>query len=473
MVTILLIADQERLARLFSFAGESPQISFRLSHSLQQGLQEIAAAPPGFLFVQNHLSGLSGEIIARHLLAQSEGTLPTVVLFGEAAPAALPPDPIHCILDVTATDEALTAAIIEIIFRHVPTEVEHPTPATDAGALAPEAAVAEAPILVPSSPAEDSTAISAAALLQAAIPGGHDEASPALSALQDAPGTEPTTETTFDRQLQHMIDQTPSPVPLAEIEAIVPGPASSQEPFTHRSDAEQQRPAPVRLPMGIPWLALVVAVVVVVAATVFLSSRPSPKPVSTPPQTIKAQPPASPASSSSSTRATSAPTASSPATETPAPATTPVAPAPGKEPTQAAAPKHVSPPAAVPSPKPPSGRGLKDLPDFIPRTGSDKAYGTRHPGWELYRGARTEFKVYREHGTIMAIQAIDRSGVGIPEAFMKGALNQVAHTRDYRVAESASKGSFLVEKGTAADTRIVVYRTIPGKAVKAFVVYFQ
>jgi flagellar FliL protein len=58
------------------------------------------------------------------------------------------------------------------------------------------------------------------------------------------------------------------------------------------------------------------------------------------------------------------------------------------------------------------------LPDFIPRYGLDKNYGTANPGWDRYKGQVTEFKVFRENGAIKAIQIIDRGGQGVPESFM-------------------------------------------------------
>ncbi len=130
MVTILLIADQDRLEKLFDFVRDYPQIRFRVSRSLRQGSQDIVAEPPDILFVQNHLSGLSGEIIARHLIGQVEGMRPRVVLFGEAAKQMAGQDPLDVCLDIARTDEELTAAIIGII------------------SAAPSPAVAEEPPLV-------------------------------------------------------------------------------------------------------------------------------------------------------------------------------------------------------------------------------------------------------------------------------------------------------------------------------------
>ena len=140
VVTILLIADQDRLEKLFDFVRDSPQIRFRISRSLRQGTQDITDEAPDILFVQNHLSGLSGEIIARHLMGQVEGTRPRVVLFGETGQQPSAQGPLDACLDIARTDEELTAAIIGII-----TETPSPPPIDEA----PPVVQAEGPTPAP------------------------------------------------------------------------------------------------------------------------------------------------------------------------------------------------------------------------------------------------------------------------------------------------------------------------------------
>src|SRR5512134_232558 len=77
--TVLLIADQERLHRLFSTAHPAA-LDLRIASSLAEGLQQVAAAPPQFLFVQSRLSGLSGEILVRHLKLELGDRPATLVL---------------------------------------------------------------------------------------------------------------------------------------------------------------------------------------------------------------------------------------------------------------------------------------------------------------------------------------------------------------------------------------------------------
>jgi hypothetical protein len=110
------------------------------------------------------------------------------------------------------------------------------------------------------------------------------------------------------------------------------------------------------------------------------------------------------------------------------------------------------------------------LPDFIPRYGLDKNYGTANPGWERYKGQVTEFKVFRENGAIKAIQIIDRGGQGVPESFMKGVLRNLARNPDYSIKSAAKKDGYEIQRGQIADNiSAVYYRDADGGRLRAFV----
>ncbi|WP_298433681.1 hypothetical protein [Geobacter sp.] len=419
MVTILLIADQDRLERLFDFTGESARIGFRISRSLRQGILDIAEAPPAFLFIQNHLSGLSGEIIARHLVAEIAGRRPLVTLFGEGNGCVPVPGVVDACLDASRPDEELVAAIIGLISNNADSAVESPAPSE------------------PVTPADDAVAHP---------PADTDEAPYLPDSRPETPAAgepiPPKTEASpFDRTLQSALDETPAPVSLAELEdpaaSGLHGEGTARPPETANGALRRRVRARTRqLPLYLASAGILVAGVIL-----FVILMPAPKPALSP------------------------------------------KPAPAKQgPVVAAKPPAVAPPAdAVPGPPPPptpppaqAVRGLATLPGFIPREGLDKKYGASHPGWERYRGARTEFKIYREGTGIKAVQAIDRSGVGIPESFLRGALAQMTRTRDFAIGERETQGKFRVEKGTVASgTRLVIYRTAPKGSIRAFVVYFQ
>ena len=419
MVTILLIADQDRFERLFDFTAESPRIGFRISRSLRQGILDIAETPPAFLFIQNHLSGLSGEIIARHLVAEIAGRRPLVTLFGEGSGCVPVPGVVDACLDAARPDEELVAAIIGLISNHADSAGESPSPAE------------------PVTPADDAAAFP---------PAGTGEAPPLPDSRPEAPaaGEPPPSKaeaSPFDRTLQSALDETPAPVSLAELEgSATPGlqaEGAAKPPGTGNGALQSRGRARRRqLPLYLGSAGILAAGVIL-----FVVLLPAPKPALSPKS------------------------------------------APAKQGAGIAVkPPAVAPPAsAVPSPAPPpkpapaqAAKGLATLPGFIPREGLDKKYGASHSGWERYRGARTEFKIYRESTGIKAVQAIDRSGVGIPESFLRGALAQMTRTRDFTIGEREVQGKFRVEKGTiASGARLVIYRIGPKGSIRAFVVYFQ
>lgn len=85
MTDILLIADQQRLHSILASASGTAGIRLRIATGLNQGVEEIATAPPALLFVQSRLSGLSGEIIARHVKSELKDSPTPIILFADVA----------------------------------------------------------------------------------------------------------------------------------------------------------------------------------------------------------------------------------------------------------------------------------------------------------------------------------------------------------------------------------------------------
>ena len=457
VVTILLIADQDRLEKLFDFVSDSPQISFRVSRSLRQGSQDIAEEAPDILFVQNHLSGLSGEIISRHLMGQVEGTKPRVVLFGETGQQSPIPGALDACLDITSTDEELTAAIIGILSElPSPQDPVKIPPPLRSDEPAPAPSTVEQPLSPDTTPSTTEPPIPVTDTVEDFV------------SREASPGPPPP-KSPFDEKLTTVIRQSAEPVPLTELEDTVtlaapteyPEPPPAKRPRIGRKNTELRAP--------LIWIGLAALAAVSVGAIMLLTPEaPSPKrplkstaPTAAP-SSIKIPAPAPPPTAPPAATPASPPAATPPAvTATKVPAPQPQPPPP---------PQTTTPPQHAAA----TGKGLAKLPSFIPREGHDQDYGKSHPGWERYRGARTEFKVYHEGSVIRAVQAIDRSGVGIPESFLRGALNQMSNTREFTLDNTETQGKFRVEKGTVnAGARIVVYRTVPKGAIRAFVVHFN
>lgn len=124
----------------------------------------------------------------------------------------------------------------------------------------------------------------------------------------------------------------------------------------------------------------------------------------------------------------------------------------------------------VPSPAPPGTPGR--LPSFIPAAQLDPLYGDEHPGWERYLTPATEFKLFREHGILRAIQVIDRSGKGIGDPLFSRVLMEMAGSSRYVVESRQQQDEFLLERGRVLPrTPLVIYRKLSDRSVKAFVLH--
>jgi hypothetical protein len=131
-------------------------------------------------------------------------------------------------------------------------------------------------------------------------------------------------------------------------------------------------------------------------------------------------------------------------------------------------------PRETPATSPAPPRSLRTIPSFVPRQPPDPAYGKANPGWEQYRSAGADFRIYREKGLILAIQAIDRSGAGLNPGLLSSALTEISGSRNYLVESQERKGSYHIEKGRLKNgAAILIYRKEPERKVKAFVVDFR
>lgn len=116
MITILLITDQPRLQSIFASIGELPGVTLRMAGSLDHGAEEIAAAAPSFVFVQDRLSGLSGNIIARHIRSRLSPEETKVILLSEDDPdSSQIKEFVDRCLDLRETDQVLTSAVEDIL----------------------------------------------------------------------------------------------------------------------------------------------------------------------------------------------------------------------------------------------------------------------------------------------------------------------------------------------------------------------
>jgi hypothetical protein len=506
MTNLLLITDIPRLRKIFTrlfddadlhlHIASSPErrgedFHLRIASSLERGSEEIAADKPAMVFVQTHLSGLSADILVKHLKKQLGRKRTRFVLL--SPPEQISDEILNLYqghIDTSLDDYSLSNAIRETITGHgakgkpvsptpeapavspLPQQEEHaPEPVSlhnfaDAGDqqhTAPPAPPAPpAPLILPQ------------------LTGGN------ASSLEEqgvtyAPRSRVAVYSEFTSSFDTAVNSMQPAAPVGDTPATPPahewdyGQIETLEPEATRS----------KRTTFLLWFVPVLVVAVIV--TVLQHRKPRP---TTTVEVVPVKPAARPH----------------------APAATPQAPvaalqpqaAPSQAPAAAPAANVIQPAAAIPSApamqQPATGaaaqtsdravmaaiadnRGSKaapaltrltELPDFIPRAGLDKQYGAANPGWQRYKGHSTEFKVYREGSSIKAIQVIDRGSKGVPESFMKGVLKQVSKKPVFVLGASEKKDGYEIQRGQVADNlKVVYYRDERGGTIRAFVLTWQ
>lgn len=97
------------------------------------------------------------------------------------------------------------------------------------------------------------------------------------------------------------------------------------------------------------------------------------------------------------------------------------------------------------------------LPAFIPRSGHDKGYAAKHPGWESYTGRQFNFRVFKVGGKLKALQVIAGRGSVIPSSLVNTVLTELAGSSNYQVRSRENNSGFLVSKGIVADKADLIF----------------
>ena len=143
---------------------------------------------------------------------------------------------------------------------------------------------------------------------------------------------------------------------------------------------------------------------------------------------------------------------------------------PSPEPKQAPAALPVTVPVQkVVQPPVPHPVVTPQLPAFIPKDGHDSTYAVKNPGWERYTGKHAEFRLFSASGRMQAVQVLSLKDTSIPESLFKSVLKELAGNSEYRITSRDKKAGIRVERGKIQNkAEVVVYRK--NGAVKAFVV---
>lgn len=417
---IVAITDIPRMTAFFErMVLQYPDLI--VVNEIHRGIEELENRKPEVVLIQNHLSGLSADILHKHLksrLGQHKarfGLISASATLDVASSAQF-----ETILDPTLNDAQLEQALASILHRQPP-----PGP-QDSTTLNQPAAAPAVPAQEPELPLQQQLVPSGTAAPAAA----DDEppAAPLTYEMPRRPGLSIISD--FSKQLDTRSDAVKTePALFDEQEQELRVRDPHQEPHLI-TDFEEPQPWYRKT----PFILVSVTLVVVVCVSLF-QHRPN--------RTAALPPKAAPAA----------------------------------KPSPAATPPAVSAPAAQPQPDLKQGLSShgagrpRNLPSFIPREGRDPGYGKENPGWENYYGQTSEYRIFREKdGSIKAIQVIDRSGVGIQESFYTSILKELAGATTMRPTSSEIKEGYEIRRGDLAGLQLVQYRDAQGGRMRGFVI---
>jgi hypothetical protein len=121
----------------------------------------------------------------------------------------------------------------------------------------------------------------------------------------------------------------------------------------------------------------------------------------------------------------------------------------------------------------PASPAPAQLPQFIPQVAPDPGYPAGHPGWERYRADALEYLVYREKGSLRAIQVLGEARGAITEAYLKTCIRLSSGREDFAVQKTQEASGIRVSTGTLQNgAELVVYRAVADGGIRGFVLSF-
>ncbi|GFO58974.1 hypothetical protein GMST_12990 [Geomonas silvestris] len=532
MKQVLLISDTPRVQQVFESLEAQGILQLTTAVTLNQADLEIAAAPPQVAFVQGRISGLSRDIVVRHLKKVLPKDASIVLLAGtleEMEQAFQHQEPY---LDLALEDEALAVLARQVLEGSyqlqrpvAPSPPAAPEPLEAEPAVAgPAEAVpgpeAQLPETIQPPPeavqAEPETPRATAAEAQAAAEVPPAEQTPAtepepLLQTQFVPQFEPFTESqpvqlsgqsaeksaqlaSFAALMDEAQKGTGAPEGGLNIEErIVLGAHHKKAADAATAEAKHPRREPgtgeflagepladalrrakkKKRPLWIP-VALVLALICVPLFSYLAGKKVAPTESALAP--LSSDRPGKEKKKSVPAPAPAPKVAEAPAVKpepapAPAPKPQPAAPAPAVK--TPLAPELKPQPAAAP-PAAPAAAGQKALPTLLGQTKLDPEYAKSHPGWQRYQGTSAEYKVFKEGERYKALQVLTLHGETLPEQLLTRALREFGGTEKYRLGTAGAKGKYLVQQGDAGGgVAITVYRNKSDRSLKAFVIYYR
>lgn len=454
MNNLLLITDVARLRTIFGRLTDDDNFRLRIVNDLEKGGEEIAIEKPDVVFVQTHLSGLSADILLMHLKKQLGRKRARFVLLasaGQTNEAIL--KLYHGWLNTSDEDDQLLAQLEQLL----ETLLSKPKMGDDA--------------------LSDDFGDGTQRPVGSADPSNPD-ASMEEQGLTYSPRQRVQINSDFNSSFDSAVSSTPEPASLKQTT-----PSMDHDWSNDRDNTTADKPARSKKGMFLLWM--IPVIIIVVAITYFQQKSPS-KPVAADVKTapvsgekpsVAAVPSSNGAPAPAATKETTPSKESVPAKEAATKSTSPTAISELDRVTDKAMLDALAGKKDPPPPPPvviSIAPEITALPRFIPAYGHDKNYSVNHPGWDLYVGNVTEFKVLREAQKIKAIQVIDRGWRGLTDPFLKRAFGQLVKNPSFSVYTSERKEGYKIQRGRMADNvKVVYYREEKSGLLRAFALTWQ
>lgn len=475
MNNILLITDVARLGNIFGRLTDDSTVRLRIANNLEKGGEEIAIDKPDVVFVQTHLSGLSAEILIKHLKKQLGRKRSRFVLLaapGQVSDTILAPfqgwlntsleddrllDDLRFLLNTftskgkksadVVSQENIAVDVDKSASSQIPEEVATPVLAEPGEVILPE--------MIP-----------AATDLPVTVPATTDDNASDDQGISYPPRPRLTTVySEFNSSFDDAVNSAPEPESIGQAAPArdnnwLDGDLAPQEVATQRSK-------------GLTFLLWLAPVVLAVIVMTMLQHRESQKSPPTP--SVAAKPAVAPEKSPVTTLAN----LSSVVPQKPVlkPVSTNLK-APSKVAGDAVAQNNDKAVIVAITENRDAKKAVTShvvarptrVPDFIPRGGLDKSYSDTNPGWERYTSSEVEYRVYREKEQIKAIQVIALGGISISNVFLNSVYRQLGKNALFTLDSSESKEGYRIERGHIADNlKVVYYRDEKGRRLRAFV----
>jgi len=415
VVSILVLSDRKRLIDLFSRPDLLAGSRVRIAGSIGDALEALTLWKPRYIFIQDRIGEVSGEVIAHRLGAGEKGKKQRIILIGDPAEMVVSgPNSPWIVLDSSVSDSELMAAVREVVLPSGRRGKQRSAAGNAKVAAATTDPMPAAPLVADG--VDDVVQLRGKTV---ASVGGTAGTGPECAGI-GSPGV----SSGFQAKLEQALEEASVPetagtnIPGREA-AVFPGRETARPRFSLK-----EGPVPARIPAfrfrPRVWWGVALGACGL-AALLLLPLLP------------RTEKPSVPAGAGKRTPA-----------------------APGEA---------VRPSSPVP-------RRVLALPSTV--TGQpDPGYGKAHPGWERYLNPSVEFRVFREKGALRALQVLGRGGRGVSATLFESTLKEIAGSPEYLVETRDRKGSYLVEKGRLKNgVGIIIYRKEPDRLVRAFVVEF-